>query len=78
MRAPVGSSLKVSGYQDRGAGGGPEAGQHADERTEDAADQRESEVLQAQRRRQARHQMLQRVHRATCLTIRIRRSATAP
>ena len=45
--------------QDRGAGGRPEAGQHADQRAEDAADQRESEVLQAQRRRQARHQMLQ-------------------
>ena len=64
MRAPVGSSLKVSGIRMAVPAAGPEPGQHADQRAEDAADQREGEVLQAHRRRQARHQMLQGVHGA--------------
>ena len=63
--------------QDGGAGRRPEPGQHADQRAEDAADQREGEVLQAHRRRQARHEVLQGVH-ASYLISRTRRSAAAP
>jgi hypothetical protein len=50
--------------QDGGAGRRAQAGENTDQRTEQAADQREGQVLQAHRRRQTGHEMFERVHHA--------------
>src|SRR4029453_18411730 len=65
MSAPIGSSVKVSGDQDRRARCRPKPWEHADQRAQEATNQREAEVLQARCRRQAREQMLEGVHRAS-------------
>ena len=62
MIAPVGSSLKVSGIRMAVPAAGPSPGSTPISVPSDAADEREGEVLQAHRRRQARHEVLQGVH----------------